>query len=153
MDTADNEDSINRIRLVQDTLFGRDMKLTNLNKVQGIIIRLRSNENAVTSRHQLIAMLEELLRKDSAKAKKRKLEDYGLIMNADTERRVNTMCNLSEVLLEKGIEEGREKGRAEGRATTLSEAIMNVMASLMEDNPALSREEAEKQARRLLKIS
>ena len=102
MDTAEDEDSINRINLTQETLFGKDMYLPNLKKVQGVIIRLRENEDVDTSKNTLIAMLEELLKKDTAESKKRKLsEQYGMIMNSDTERRVNVMCNLSEVLVEK----------------------------------------------------
>ena len=111
MDTADEEDSINRIRFVQEIVYGKEMNLTNIDKVQGIIIRLRSNENVEKSKNILIAMLEELLRKEDDEKKKRMLsEDYGLVMDEDMERRVNSMCNLSEVLIEKGREEGRVNG-------------------------------------------
>ena len=71
MDSADHEDSINRIRLTQETVYGKDMKLDNLDKVMGVIIRLRSNENAESSKNQLIAMLEELLKKDEISRKKK----------------------------------------------------------------------------------
>ncbi len=47
------------------------MTLENIDKVQGIIIRLRKNENTEKSKNKLIAMLEELLRKESAEVKKR----------------------------------------------------------------------------------
>ena len=70
MDTADEEDSINRIRFVQETVYGKEMNLTNIDKVQGIIIRLRSNENVEKSKNILIAMLEELLRKEDAEKRK-----------------------------------------------------------------------------------
>lgn len=107
MDSADDEDSINRIRFTQENVFGKKMKLENLDKVQGVIIRLRENENAEISKNVLIAMLEELLKRDSAEAKKKKLkEQYDIIMDVETERRVNTMCNLSEVVLERGMEQG-----------------------------------------------
>ena len=111
MDAADDEDSINRIVLSQDTVFGRNMDLTNLSKVQGVIIRLRSNENSEVSKNTLIAMLEELLKKESAEIKKKRLsENFGLVMDAETERRMDIMCNLSEVMIEQGIEKGIEKG-------------------------------------------
>ena len=85
--------------------------MQNLNKVQGIIIRLRKNENVEKSKNILIAMLEELLKKEAVADKKKILsEEYGIVMRDDTERRLNTMCNLSEVVLEKGIEQGIEKG-------------------------------------------
>ena len=71
MDADDTEDSINRIRFRQETIYGKDMTLENIDKVQGVIIRLRKNENTEKSRNKLIAMLEELLRKESAEVKKR----------------------------------------------------------------------------------
>ena len=55
----------------------------------------------------LIAMLEELLKKDNAENKKRKLQsEFGIEMSVETTRRVNVMCNLSEVMLEYGEERG-----------------------------------------------
>ena len=55
-------------------------------------------------------MLEELLKKEAVADKKKILsEEYGIVMRDDTERRLNTMCNLSEVVLEKGIEQGMRK--------------------------------------------
>ena len=108
MDAADDEDSINRIVLSQETIFGKDMDLSNLNKVQGVIIRLRNNENSEESKNTLIAMLEELLKKESADIKKRRLsENFGLVMDAEAER-MNEMCNLSEVILEQGLKQGIE---------------------------------------------
>ena len=63
---------------------------------------LRKNENAEKSKNKLIAMLEELLKKEPVSEKKKKLSDeYGIIMSEETERRLNTMSNLSEVVLEK----------------------------------------------------
>ena len=107
MDSADQEDSINRIKFTEETVFGAPIEMQNLNKVQGIIIRLRKNENVEKSKNILIAMLEELLKKEAVADKKKILsEEYGIVMRDDTERRLNTMCNLSEVVLEKGIEKG-----------------------------------------------
>ncbi len=40
---------------------------SNIDKVQGIIIRLRKGEKLEKSKHDLIAMLEELLGKDELK--------------------------------------------------------------------------------------
>ncbi len=41
LDSNADEDSINRIRFVQENVYGKMMELANLDKVQGIIIRLR----------------------------------------------------------------------------------------------------------------
>ena len=116
MDAGDNEDSINRIRFVQNTVFGKDIEFSNINKVQGIIIRLRSNENVAESKNSLIAMLEELLKSEPVDIKKHRLsENFGLKMSIDTERRLGEMCNLSQVLIDQGEEKGRAKGREEGK--------------------------------------
>ena len=115
MDSEDDEDSINRICLTQETVYGKEMVLSNLDKVVGVIIRLRKNEKAAESKNILVAMLEELLKKDSVDVKKQKLvEQYGLIMNDETGRRLDVMCNLSEVVMEKGIEKGIERGIEKG---------------------------------------
>ena len=87
------------------------------------MIRLRANENVEESKNKLISMLEELLRKEAAHIKKKKLADkYGLIMTRETERRVSEMCNWSEAIAEReykkglksGIERGIEKGIEQG---------------------------------------
>ena len=46
MDAGDNEDSIIRMNLTQENIFGNRMNLPNIDKVQGVIIRLRNNENS-----------------------------------------------------------------------------------------------------------
>ena len=126
MDSADHEDSINRIRFTEETVFGKSLDLHNINKVQGIIIRLRKNENVEKSKNTLIAMLEELLKKESAADKKKILSDeYGIIMNEETEGRLNTMCNLSEVVLERGIEQGFERGIEQGQRQLIEQMIKN----------------------------
>ena len=38
----------------------------------------------------------------------------GLVMTAETERRISDMCNLSELLIEEGVEKGIEKGIEKG---------------------------------------
>ena len=116
MDAGDDEDSIIRMNLAQENIFGSGMNLPNIDKVQGVIIRLRNNENSEESKNILIAMLEELLRKEAADVKKRRLsEEYGIEMTRDTEKKVNVMCNLSEVVLEKGKGIGELTGKVVAR--------------------------------------
>ena len=115
MDSADDEDSINRIVLTEENVYGKQMHLENIHKVQGVIIRLRENEDAEASKNVLIAMLEELLKKDDAENKKHKLQsEFGIEMSVETTRRVNVMCNLSEVMLEYGEERGIAIGEKRG---------------------------------------
>ncbi|MCQ2532942.1 MAG: hypothetical protein MJ093_09620 [Saccharofermentans sp.] len=110
MDARDDEDSVNRIEFKQNTLYGKDVDVPGIDKVQATIIRLRKNPDARESRNKLIAMLETLLGNQDAKSKCEQLEkQYGFIINDETARRVNTMCNLSDVVEERGEERAIER--------------------------------------------
>ena len=68
--------------------------------MKGVIIRLRKKSTLKESENKLIAMLEDLImRDDSFSIKKQKLSEYGIVVDLETERRLNTMCNLSEALI------------------------------------------------------
>ena len=115
MDSADDEDSINSICLRQENVYGKPADLHNLDKVVGVLIKIRENESVAESKNILIAMLEELLKKDSVTEKKNKLtQKYGFIMTDETERRLGDMCNLSDVLVEKSIQQGIAQGIEQG---------------------------------------
>ena len=150
MDSADDEDSINRIVFTQETVYGKQMQLDNIHKVQGIIIRLRENENAEESKNVLIAMLEELLKKEEAENKKQKLQnEYGVEMSIELTRKVEHMCNLSQVVLEHGEERGIKLGRIEGKIegeNKLGNLISKLMTAGRNDDAlkAASDEEARK---------
>lgn len=104
MDSNADEDSINRIRFVQENVYGKMMELANLDKVQGIIIRLRQKENVESSKNYLIAMLEELLKKgDKEKKKKNLSSNFGLIMTEETIRRQIIMAKIYYKWINAGI--------------------------------------------------
>ena len=116
LDGKENEDSINRIELTTKNIFGQKSKFNNINKLQAVIIKLREIQNVEVSKNRLIAMLEELVSKDDTETKKKKLsEKYDLVMDYSLERRVSSMCNFSEALIERGWEEGHLIGLEEGR--------------------------------------
>lgn len=111
MDAKDTEDSINRICLNTENIYGKEVELKDLDKMQAVIIRLRKNDNAQKSKNTLIALLEELIRVEDVNKKKMVLKDeYGFVLNKDIERKVNKMCNVSELVFERGIERGIEQG-------------------------------------------
>ena len=116
LDGKENEDSINRIELTTKNIFGQKSKFNNINKLQAVIIKLREIQNVEVSKNRMIAMLEELVSKDDTETKKKKLsEKYDLVMDYSLERRVSSMCNFSEALIERGWEEGHLIGLEEGR--------------------------------------
>ena len=107
MDADDDGDSISRISLKQDTLFGMPYGFKELDKMCGMVIRIRNNNNVAESKNKLIAMLEDVLSSEDSDVKKHKLEDkYDMKMTTELEGRINGMCNLSDVVEERGIERG-----------------------------------------------
>ena len=135
LDGKENEDSINRIELTTKYIFCLKCNFNNINKLQAVIIKLREIQNVEVSKNRLIAMLEELVSKDDTETKKKKLsEKYDLVMDDNLERRVSSMCNFSEALIERGweeghligLEEGRLKGQERERARGSIESIKNM---------------------------
>ena len=111
MDAADDEDSISSMSLKSECLFGKQCDFTELDKMCGMVIRIRNNENAAESRNRLIAMLEDVLSTQDGESKKRKLEEkYDMKITTELEGRFNSMCNLSEVVEERGMKKGVEQG-------------------------------------------
>ncbi len=82
----------------------------------GMVIRIRNNENAAESRNKLIAMLEDLLSNQDSETKKTKLEQkYAMEITTELEGRFNSMCNLGEVVEERGIKKGLAQGIEQGK--------------------------------------
>ena len=65
---------------------------------------------------KLQRLLGTLLASEMTKAEKKDIieSEYGIPMNQEIERRVNTMCNLSEAIEKRGIEQGIERGIERG---------------------------------------
>ena len=87
-------------------------------------------------------MLEELLKKEEAENKKQKLQnEYGVEMSIELTRKVEHMCNLSQVVLE----HGEERGKIEGE-NRLGNLISKLMTAGRNDDAlkAASDEEARK---------
>ena len=79
-----------------------------------VVVHLSGNPEC--SQNQLIGMLDTLLGKMDAKAKKQKLqEDFQLPMTMEIDREVNDMCNLSLGLWEEAMNEGQILGERKGR--------------------------------------
>ena len=84
-------------------------------KASAIVIRIRENEDVTESQNILVAMLEDVLSNEAAYKKKKKLEEkYDMKMTTELERRLGSMCNLSDVVEERGIKKGIEKGIEKG---------------------------------------
>lgn len=131
MDADDDGDSISRISLKPDTLFGRHCDFPKLDKMCGMVIRIRNNSDVAESRNRLIAMLEDVLSPEDSDVKKRKLEEkYAMKMTLELEGRVKRMCNLSDVVVERGIELGQGSAPPCPTKSILPENIPGIYFSL-----------------------
>ena len=89
--------SIEKMEMQPAVLYGKETGMLSVDLMEGYLISLRVKENVKESKHELIAMLEDLLNQDSFEEKKRKLvEKHHLIMDVELEGRISNMCNLSE---------------------------------------------------------
>ena len=83
-----------------------------------------ASENIKKSGNKLIAMLEELLSGKGVAEKKHILEDeYGMIMTEELEGRMQNMCNLSELVEERGMRRGIAQGITQGIAQGITQGI------------------------------
>lgn len=118
MDNEETEDSIEEIGLDSKTIFGNKKHVYHTDLMKGIIVNIRnwescnSGESIKKSQNVLIAMLEELISGKDADEKKRILTDeYGMIMTAELEGRIQIMCNWSESIEANGFKKGIIKER------------------------------------------
>ena len=101
MDASEDEDSIHKIRLTNETVYGKPVVLQELDKMCAVVIRLRKNNSIGDSKDILISMLEELLsNKDKEEKKQNLIIKYGMKMTTQMERRLNIMCNYSDIVEE-----------------------------------------------------
>ena len=70
-------------------------------------------DKTINSKNKLISMLSTLLSVDikTQEKKKRLEEEYGIKMSKELESEMSAMCNLSDIVEERGIEKGIEQGK------------------------------------------
>lgn len=131
MDSGERGDSIEEINLERKTVYGDADKAHRVELMQGVIINIRSVPGEKPSGNRLIAMLEVLLSEMNAQDKKAILEkEYGMIMQVETEGRMKSMCNLSEVFIEKGIRKGMQQGIQQGALYQSRQVILDLLEDL-----------------------
>lgn len=134
MDTQEGEDSIIELGIQPRLLYGKSNWMPKRSVMNGAIIRIRDNKDREESKNKLIAMLEVLLSGARKKEKMQQLEGYGLKMTTELEGCVNDMCNISEVILERGLERGLEQGLEQGLERGLEQGLAEGLEQGIEKN-------------------
>lgn len=107
MDSEKKEDSISKISFQTENVYGVKQEFLEVDKMCGIVIKIRKSDDVEESKNRLIAMLEDMLRDEAPETKKQKMIDkYGMTMTVELERSVNEMCNWSDVIEEIAVEKG-----------------------------------------------
>ena len=149
MDSGKRGDSIEEINLERRTVYGDRDNSHRVELVQGIIVNIRSDPGEETSRNTLIAMLEVLLSEMKVEEKKDILEkEYGMVMQVETEGRMQSMCNLSEVFIEKGIRRGIQEGTINQSRQSIFD-LLEDLGDIPEDIVARIRDEEDTETLRI----
>ena len=81
----------------------------------------------------LVGAADTIVDGTTKQAKKHKLEDkYDMKMTTELEGRINGMCNLSDVVEERGIEQGMERGIKQGMERGIERGITGLVEVLRE---------------------
>lgn len=113
MDSDVTGDSIEEIGFGSKLVYGNTKNCHETDLMKGIIVNIRNEANGALetvtkSGNRLIAMLEEILSEKAVAEKKQILADeYGMIMTDELEGRMQKMCNLSELVEERGAKRER----------------------------------------------
>ena len=129
-------DAIRKVALTSKTVFGELHEPMDFDKMCAVIIHIRKQRDKGDSKNRLIAMLEDLLRNEEQNTKKNILKDkYGMQMTIELEGRLANMCNLSDLIEERGIELGIERGIKQG----IEQGIEVFILDNLEENIAQER--------------
>ena len=116
--------TISRYSIRHEAVYGEFKDHARHDLLQVIMIRLPGEEYKKKPKNkptELMRLLEVTFsRKMSATDKLNEISEMGIVVKEELKGQVNTMCNLSQGLIEEGRKEGREEGRREGR---IEEAI------------------------------
>lgn len=123
MDSSDDGDSIEEIVLGRKAVFGNADNPYDVDLMKGIIINIRNGKNISESKNMLISMLEKLLSQEDTAEKKKALEKYGMVMTEELEGRMNTVCNLSQVIVQQGREQGIQQGIEQERISAIQRML------------------------------
>lgn len=124
------QNSITRYRLTEENLIG-NVKEAGKNYDLLSVVMLCLGGPDGENYDGVLKLLDVLLSPEAGVTEKRQIlqDDFDIPMTETLEAEVQTMCNLSQDVEEKGRIKGHAEGRAEGRAEGILASIHNLMAN------------------------
>lgn len=103
------QNTITQYAIKQHDIYGTYTGKARYDLLSVIMVRLGKNDN---SKNELIGMLSVLLSSDMPVREKKQIleKEYQIPMSRKLQEAVNIMCNLSDLVEEKGIKQGIEQG-------------------------------------------
>lgn len=125
---GERRNSITRYHITEENLVG-DVKepVRHYDLMDVVVLCLGGGEDG----GGIFRLLGTLLSSKATVAEKRRVlqDEFDIPMTRTLETEVETMCNLSQEVMERGMEKGLIKGRAEGRAEGMVASIKNLMTN------------------------
>ncbi len=114
------EYTITSYKLGQDNVYGKAKKRFRYDLMEVVMVCL-GREEAVTRGNRLHGMLHTLLSQKLRPEEKEEIlsDEYNIETSKELEGGLKQMCNLSDLVEERGIRKGMELGREEGKNETL----------------------------------
>lgn len=111
----DAEYTITRYRMCKESIYGQMTRENRYDLLEVIMICLGKDKDR-NKGNKLHGMLSTLLSEELSPAEKEVVlgEEYGVETTVEMEGGMRLMCNLSELIEEKGVKKGLKRGREEG---------------------------------------
>ena len=124
-----NKESVIRYRLMPEMLEGSSVDYGRYDLMGLYIVGLGktiSEADCGSKLHRLLEVIfsEELEAKDKQEILE---EEYDIIMDKDMEGRLRQMCNLSDLIEERGIERGLVQGMSQGRRDSARDIAVSLL--------------------------
>lgn len=119
--------SITEVSLNHKNIVGNVGDIGRYDLLGVIIVGLADELAEETEKLKLHRLLGTLFASKLSVVEKKNIltNEFGIPLTGEVERSVNIMCNLSEVIEEKGIEKGIEKGVKKGQISTLYDLVQD----------------------------
>ena len=125
------KNTINRYFIKEENLVGSAKEETeNYDLITAVVICLGHSED--DKYESVLKLLDVLLSSEKAPEEKKQIlqDDFDIKMTRTLESEVQSMCNLSKGIEEKGIQKGLQEGRQAGMIDGILVSVKNLMDSM-----------------------